>query len=203
LLELGIEARWSTPDDLAQRLRADIVRWTAVIDRAGIPHIYAASARDGFFLQGYAVARDRLWQIDLWRKRGLGRLAASFGAAYVAQDRASRLLLYRGDMAREWAAYPAAAKGWTEAFVAGINAYVAEVEAGRQPLPVEFAGRQAPRAGGAVVGSREDAPAIERKCDSPKRAFVTVEGQKVAAAFRVPEVQTAIGTHPRDAGAVG
>jgi len=109
-----------------------------VIDRAGIPHIYAASARDGFFLQGYAVARDRLWQIDLWRKRGLGRLAASFGAAYVAQDRASRLLLYRGDMAREWAAYPAAAKGWTEAFVAGINAYVAEVEAGRQPLPVEF-----------------------------------------------------------------
>uniref|UniRef100_UPI00260F93F8 penicillin acylase family protein n=1 Tax=Novosphingobium sp. TaxID=1874826 RepID=UPI00260F93F8 len=78
-----------------------------VIDRAGIPHIYAASARDGFFLQGYAVARDRLWQIDLWRKRGLGRLAASFGPAYVAQDRAARLLLYRGDMAREWAAYPA------------------------------------------------------------------------------------------------
>ncbi|GEN98792.1 penicillin amidase [Novosphingobium sediminis] len=109
-----------------------------VIDRAGIPHIYAASARDGFFLQGYAVARDRLWQIDLWRKRGLGRLAASFGPAYVAQDRAARLLLYRGDMAREWAAYPAAAKGRTEAFAAGINAFVADVEAGWQPLPIEF-----------------------------------------------------------------
>lgn len=110
-----------------------------VIDRAGIPHIYAASARDGFFLQGYAVARDRLWQIDLWRKRGLGRLSASFGPAYVAQDRAARLLLYRGDMGKEWAAYPAAAKGWTEAFVAGINAFVGDVEAGRQPLPPEFA----------------------------------------------------------------
>ncbi|MEI6643882.1 MAG: penicillin acylase family protein [Novosphingobium sp.] len=109
-----------------------------VIDRAGIPHIYAASARDGFFLQGYAVARDRLWQIDLWRKRGLGRLSASFGPAYVAQDRASRMLLYRGDMGKEWAAYPAAAKGWTEAFVAGINAFVGEVEAGKQPLPIEF-----------------------------------------------------------------
>ena len=70
-------------------------------------------------------------------------------------------------------------------------------------LAVELGGRQSPYAGGAVVGSREDAPAIERKCDSPERAFVTVEGQKVAAAFRVPEVQTAIGTHPRDAGAVG
>ena len=109
-----------------------------VIDRAGIPHIYATTARDGFFLQGYAVARDRLWQIDLWRKRGLGRLSASFGPAYVAQDRASRLLLYRGDMAAEWAAYPAAAHGWTEAFVAGINAFVDDVEAGRQPLPIEF-----------------------------------------------------------------
>ncbi len=109
-----------------------------VIDRAGIPHIYAANARDGFFLQGYAVARDRLWQIDLWRKRGLGRLAASFGPAYVAQDRAARLFLYRGDMAAEWAAYAPGAKDWTEAFVAGINAYVAEVEAGRAPLPAEF-----------------------------------------------------------------
>ncbi len=110
-----------------------------VIDRAGIPHIYAATARDGFFLQGYAVARDRLWQIDLWRKRGLGRLSASFGPAYVAQDRASRLLLYRGDMAAEWAAYPPAARGWTEGFVAGINAFIGDVEAGRQPLPMEFA----------------------------------------------------------------
>ncbi len=109
-----------------------------IIDRAGIPHIYAANARDGFFLQGYAVARDRLWQIDLWRKRGLGRLSASFGAQFVAQDRAARLLLYRGDMAAEWAAYPSAAKGWTEAFAAGINAYVADVEAGRAPLPLEF-----------------------------------------------------------------
>jgi len=110
-----------------------------IVDRAGIPHIYAATARDGFFLQGYAVARDRLWQVDLWRKRGLGRLSASFGPDFVAQDRASRLLLYRGDMAAEWAAYPPPARGWTEAFAAGINAFVGDVAAGRQPLPLEFA----------------------------------------------------------------
>jgi penicillin amidase len=109
-----------------------------VIDRWGIPHLYAASVRDAFFLQGYNAARDRLWQIDLWRKRGLGRLSASFGAAYVAQDRAARLLLYRGDMAKEWAAYDPDAKAEVEAFVAGVNAYVAEVKAGTKPLPVEF-----------------------------------------------------------------
>lgn len=109
-----------------------------IIDHWGIPHIRAASPRDAFFLQGYAVARDRLWQIDLWRKRGLGRLAASFGPEFVTQDRASRLLLYRGDLAAEWANYPAEARDWTVAFTAGINAFVADTRAGRQPLPVEF-----------------------------------------------------------------
>ncbi|MET0275054.1 MAG: penicillin acylase family protein [Phenylobacterium sp.] len=109
-----------------------------VVDRWGIPHIYARTARDAFFLQGYNAARDRLWQIDLWRKRGLGRLSASLGPAYVAQDRAARLFLYRGDMAAEWAAYAPGAKETVEAFAAGVNAYVAEVRAGTRPLPVEF-----------------------------------------------------------------
>ena len=109
-----------------------------IVDRWGIPHIYAKSARDAFFLQGYNVGRDRLWQIDLWRKRGLGRLSASFGPAYVRQDRAARLFLYRGDMAAEWAAYDPGARESVEAFAAGVNAYVAEVRAGKRPLPVEF-----------------------------------------------------------------
>jgi penicillin G amidase len=109
-----------------------------LIDRWGIPHIYAASARDAFFLQGYNAARDRLWQIDLWRKRGLGRLSASLGPAYVEQDRAARLFLYRGDMEAEWAAYAPGAREAVEAFTAGVNAYVAEVRAGKRPLPVEF-----------------------------------------------------------------
>jgi penicillin amidase len=109
-----------------------------VVDHWGVPHIFAASARDAFFLQGYNAGRDRLWQIDLWRKRGLGRLSASFGPSYVAQDRAARLFLYRGDMAAEWGAYGAGARDAVEAFTAGVNAYVAEVNAGKRPLPVEF-----------------------------------------------------------------
>jgi penicillin amidase len=109
-----------------------------LIDQWGVAHIEAASDRDAFFLQGWNAARDRLWQIDLWRKRGLGLLSASFGPAYVAQDRAARLFLYRGDMAAEWAAYGPKAKGRAEAFVAGVNAYVAAVRAGKAPLPIEF-----------------------------------------------------------------
>ena len=110
-----------------------------VVDHWGIAHIYGATTRDAFFLQGWNASRDRLWQIDLWRKRGLGRLSASFGPAFVDKDRAARLLLYRGDMTAEWGHYPAEARGWTEAFVAGINAYVDQVKAGKRPLPPEFA----------------------------------------------------------------
>ncbi|WP_332770875.1 penicillin acylase family protein [Phenylobacterium sp.] len=109
------------------------------IDRWGVSHIYAGSVRDAFFLQGYNVARDRLWQVDLWRKRGLGLLARDFGPSFVAQDRAARLLLYRGDMTPEWAAYGPGAKDNTEAFTAGLNAYVGEIRAGKRPLPMEFA----------------------------------------------------------------
>ncbi|TCR64860.1 penicillin acylase family protein [Bosea sp. BK604] len=109
-----------------------------ILDQWGVAHIYAGSTRDALFLQGYNAARDRLWQIDLWRKRGLGLLAKDFGPSYVAQDRAARLFLYRDDMAREWAAYGPDAKSYTEAFVAGINALVDEVRAGQRPIPLEF-----------------------------------------------------------------
>ena len=108
------------------------------VDTWGIAHVYAGSIRDAFFLQGYNVARDRLWQIDLWRKRGLGLLSKDFGPTYVAQDRAARLFLYRGDMAKEWAAYGPGAQDNTTAWVAGVNAFVDEIAAGQRPLPLEF-----------------------------------------------------------------
>ena len=109
-----------------------------LVDVWGIPHIYADNERDLFFLQGFNAARDRLWQIDLWRKRGLGLLAKDFGPAYVEQDKALRQFVYRGDMNAEWAAYGPKAKSYAEAFVAGINAYVADVQSGKRPRPIEF-----------------------------------------------------------------
>ncbi|CAN5648988.1 hypothetical protein BH24ACT22_BH24ACT22_10780 [soil metagenome] len=43
-----------------------------LVDRWGVPHLYASSTDDAFFAQGFNAARERLWQIDLWRRRGLG-----------------------------------------------------------------------------------------------------------------------------------
>lgn len=109
------------------------------IDPWGIAHIHAENRDDLFFAQGWNAARDRLWQIDIARKRGLGLLAGDFGPGYLEQDRAARLLLYRGDMAVEWAAYAPDAREICTAFTRGINAYVDSVLSGDLPLPPEFA----------------------------------------------------------------
>ncbi|MFK0005061.1 penicillin acylase family protein [Paenarthrobacter sp. NPDC090522] len=95
-----------------------------LIDRYGIPHVYAKTRLDAFVAQGFQAARDRLFQIDLWRRRGLGLLSEVLGPAHIAQDRATRLFLYRGDMRAEWLAYSTDAKDVVSAFVSGVNAYV-------------------------------------------------------------------------------
>ncbi|MFZ6817343.1 penicillin acylase family protein [Undibacterium sp. Ji22W] len=109
-----------------------------LVDHWGVPHIYAKSQDDVFFAQGFNAARDRLFQLDLWRRRGLGQLSEVFGANYLEQDRAARLFLYRGDMHKEWAAYGQQAEQLSTRFVAGINAYVDYVRKNRDALPIEF-----------------------------------------------------------------
>jgi penicillin amidase len=109
-----------------------------LVDRWGVPHIYAKTFEDAFFGQGFNAARDRLFQIDLWRRRGLGELSEVLGPAYVEQDRAARLFLYRGDMEQEWASYGPDARRMAAAFVAGINAYIDSLENVPDRMPVEF-----------------------------------------------------------------
>jgi len=109
-----------------------------LVDRWGVPHVYAASTDDLFVAQGFNAARDRLFQIDLWRRRGLGLMSEVFGASHLERDRAARLFLYRGDMHVEWLAYGSDTKRVTSAFVRGVNAFVALCCADRTHLPPEF-----------------------------------------------------------------
>lgn len=109
-----------------------------LVDKWGVPHIYASSQEDAFFVQGFNVARDRLWQMDLWRKRGLGQLSEVLGPNYAEQDRAARLFLYRGDMKKEWEAYGPDTKQVVTAFVNGINAYIEKTRQNPELLPKEF-----------------------------------------------------------------
>src|SRR5437879_3035885 len=104
-------------------------------DRWGVPHIYAATVHDLFFAQGYITATDRLFQIDLWRRVGSGKLAEVMGPAYVERDRLARAVNYRGDWAAEWAAYGSDAREIVTAFTEGVNAYIRSLCAN---LPAEF-----------------------------------------------------------------
>lgn len=109
-----------------------------LIDRWGVPHIYAKNEADLFFAQGFYVARERLFQIDLWRRRGLGQLAEVFGPAYVEQDKATRLFLYREDIKKEWAMYSPDTEQMFQEFVSGINAYIDWLDQNPDQMPFEF-----------------------------------------------------------------
>jgi penicillin G amidase len=109
-----------------------------LIDRWGVPHVYASSPYDAIFAQGWCAARDRLWQIDLWRRRGLGLLSEVFGPSFVEKDRAARLFLYRGQMRGEWLAYGSDTKRVATAFVSGVNEYVRLSREDPAVMPEEF-----------------------------------------------------------------
>jgi penicillin amidase len=106
-------------------------------DRWGVPHIYARNQHDLFFAQAYVAARDRLFQMEMWRLQSEGRLAEVLGASAVERDRFARLFKFRGDVSRDWSAYSPDTKPIAEAFVAGVNAYIAHAKR-TKTLPLEF-----------------------------------------------------------------
>lgn len=108
-------------------------------DSAGVVHIRAQNEHDLFFAQGWSAARDRLFQLELWRRTATGTLAEVLGPAAIPKDIASRAFRFRGDLARELRHYHPRGPTIIQAFVDGINAYIGETEQQRQPLPPEFA----------------------------------------------------------------
>lgn len=107
-------------------------------DRWGISHIYAQNEADLFFAQGYNVARDRLFQLELWRRQATGTVAEILGPKELQRDIGNRLFRYRGDLAQELNWYHPRGAQIVQAFVDGINAYVAETERNPALLTPEF-----------------------------------------------------------------
>lgn len=108
-------------------------------DRWGVPHIYAQNQHDLFFAQGYITAYDRLFQLDLWRRTGAGKLSEVLGPNYVTRDRIARLVQYRGNWNAEWKSYSPDARQIATAFTNGINAYIRSLH-GQRPEEFQLAG---------------------------------------------------------------
>lgn len=114
-------------------VRADV---EVVRDTWGIPHIFAQNDDDLFYGYGYAMAQDRLWQMDYLRRKALGRLSEVFGVETVEQDTLARTIGLNRIAAREVEALPAETKHLVEAFTRGVNAVIAQSQ---DCLPIEFA----------------------------------------------------------------
>ena len=107
-------------------------------DRWGISHIYAKNESDLFFAQGYNVARDRLFQLELWRRQATGTVAEILGNKELRRDIGNRLFMFRGDLTQELNWYHPRGASIIQSFVNGINAYIAETQRNPTLLTPEF-----------------------------------------------------------------
>jgi penicillin amidase len=109
-------------------------------DEYGVPHIFAESDRGLFEGYGYAIAQDRLWQLEVNRRARRGRLAEILGASSLAADRVARQQgLTDAELDARFAGLSAEAREIVEAYVAGINRYIVErVAPDPALLPYEF-----------------------------------------------------------------
>ena len=128
--------RGSLPPIDGERVLAGLSGPVEVIrDRHGIPHILAQNEEDALLALGFVHAQDRLWQMEMNRRVGAGRLAEVLGPAALDTDRLLRTLdLYRKAEA-SLAHFDPGSLRRLAAYVRGINAWL-EMRDG--PLPPEF-----------------------------------------------------------------
>ncbi len=107
-------------------------------DRWGIAHIFAQNQEDLFFAQGFNVASDRLFQLELWRRQATGTMAEILGPKALNRDIGARLLSYRGNLGDELKFYHPQGDRIVGAFVRGINAYIGLTRKNPELLPLEF-----------------------------------------------------------------
>jgi penicillin amidase len=105
-------------------------------DEDAIPHIFASTRLDGLYGLGYVHAQDRLWQMEFQRRIGFGRLSEIFGATTLSQDRLLRTIGFGRAARTAWDRMSPPRKREIDAYVAGINGFLA-AHHGRS-LPPEF-----------------------------------------------------------------
>ncbi|MEI6680216.1 MAG: penicillin acylase family protein [Mariniphaga sp.] len=113
-------------------LTADV---TVIRDSFAIPHIYAQNEHDLYLSAGYAMAQDRLWQMDLLRKVTQGRLSEIFGKDLVDTDLLFRLLRFPEKSRKVLSTSDPKIRAGIESFADGVNQFIAQ--AGKN-LPPEF-----------------------------------------------------------------
>lgn len=109
-----------------------------VVDELGISHVFAKNDADAFYGAGYAMARDRLFHMELNRRQALGRKAEIFGASATKADISARTMgfgrLGEADIKRLREERPDDAR-LIDAWTAGVNRRIEEIRTGEAPTP--------------------------------------------------------------------
>lgn len=131
----------ASPADAARVtvLEVDGDKVEIVRDSFGVPHVYATTLRGLFFGNGYAVAQDRLFQMERYRRDARGSLAELEGKQALNRDRETRRLGYTaGELRQLFDQLGGEERAIFEAYRDGVNAWMREA-AGSGRLPEEFA----------------------------------------------------------------
>ncbi len=107
-------------------------------DPWGVSHIYADNQNDLFFAQGFNAARDRLFQLEMWRRRATDTWSEVLGPEALDSDIGARLLRLRQPIEEELRHYHPQGPEIIGSFVRGINAYIEETRRNPEWLPLEF-----------------------------------------------------------------
>src|SRR5512141_2335002 len=105
-------------------------------DDRGIPYIDATNDEDLYFAQGCVTASDRLWQMDLMRRKVRGELAEIFGQNALAEDKRHRTLGLGRVVDESARNLPPNLKLAMEAYAKGVNAFIDSLD--DQTTPAEF-----------------------------------------------------------------
>lgn len=104
-------------------------------DQSAVPYIQAGSQLDVYLAQGYVVASERIFQMDMLRRIAKGELSEIFGASCLPHDKLARTIGFNRAARKEFAALSPMTKGFLKAYCAGINSYINQ---NVSHLPLEF-----------------------------------------------------------------
>ena len=111
-----------------------------LFDEWGVPHVYAAGPEDAWAAAGTLHARDRLWQMELYRRAANGRLSEVLGAQTLPIDKRLLTLGLRAAAEAEWQAANPAVRTALTRYADGVNAQRARAVGRRKPLEFQLLG---------------------------------------------------------------
>ncbi len=109
-------------------------------DSYGVPHVFASSTRALYYGFGYAIAQDRLYQLEIAKRTGKGTVAEVLGPDHAALDVSTRSNLDFASIREQFAALSADDRAIFEGYASGVNARIKAVLKNKpELLPKEFA----------------------------------------------------------------